>query len=211
MSERVWHVSIDGETYGPYTASELNKIANSGRLRPSDHIWREGMQEWQRADSLDGLFKATSPPQAPPSPIPATYEHSGTAYARTPDHGTWGKNSKPVFSDLFTPSGRRNRKSFSYFGLAALSLIVASLTIAFAVGQANQSPLPVILALIVVVIPTFCSAIFVSAQRLRDFGWPGAAALLFVVPALGQLLNIALLVIPGTVGPNRYGDDPTQE
>lgn len=169
------------------------------------------MQEWQRADSLDGLFRVSAPPQAPQSPSPATYEYSGTAYARSPGHDTWGTNSKPVFSDLFTPSGRRNRKSFFYFGVAALSLIVASLTCAFVIGRAIQSAVPVILAVVGVVVPTLCSAIFVSAQRLRDFGWPGAAALLFVVPALGQLLNIALLVIPGTVGPNRYGDDPTQE
>lgn len=167
------------------------------------------MSDWIRADSLDGLFSPEMPPplnlnrsQPPP--------RESIEAIRPQSVGPAGNGSKPVFADLFSASGRRNRKSYAYFCLAATALIVISLAVALVVGRSLQSLVPAVLVFLAVILPTFVSAIFVSAQRLRDFGWPGAATLIFLIPALGQFLNIALLVIPGNIGPNRYGDDPTQ-
>jgi len=61
-----------------------------------------------------------------------------------------------------------------------------------------------------VIAATWVSSLFVCAQRLRDFGWPGAAVLFGIIPGVGLILCLVLMVIPGTLGPNRYGEDPTQ-
>ena len=134
-----------------------------------------------------------------------------------------GSGSKPVFEDLIVPSGRRNRKSYLLFVLAEIALILTSLGCFVLVGAiasvfnnrfledvavAFQVVLAVIVGLLIVA--TLVSGLFVCAQRLRDFGWPGAAVLFCIIPGVGVILSLVLMVIPGTLGPNRYGEDPTQ-
>ena len=66
-----WHVSIDGSQRGPLTAEQIRSLAASGQLKPTDHIWKEGMGEWASASSIKGLFPPASP--RPPAPSPAGY------------------------------------------------------------------------------------------------------------------------------------------
>lgn len=56
-------------------------------------------------------------------------------------------------------------------------------------------------------VPVTVSSWAVGGQRCRDFGWTGWAVLLTMIPYIGLLFAVALMVIPGTVGDNRYGAD----
>lgn len=47
--------------------------------------------------------------------------------------------------------------------------------------------------------------IAVGARRFQDFGLPGFFAAVLVFPFVNILAMIALAIIPGTPGPNRYG------
>jgi uncharacterized membrane protein YhaH (DUF805 family) len=47
-----------------------------------------------------------------------------------------------------------------------------------------------------------------AAQRCRDCGWSGWCVLVALIPIVGFLFALALCVIPGTAGPNRFGPDP---
>jgi hypothetical protein len=76
---KVWHVVIGGKQYGPLSNSDLKSLAESGKLQPQDHIWKEGLAEWIPASKVKGLFppappppppKALAPPTAPPPPPP---------------------------------------------------------------------------------------------------------------------------------------------
>ena len=49
--------------------SELKALAESGRLKPTDNVWKEGLAEWIPASKVKGLFPP-SPPPLPPSPPP---------------------------------------------------------------------------------------------------------------------------------------------
>jgi len=104
--------------------------------------------------------------------------------------------SKPALQDIFKFAGRRNRKSyFIYLILYVLAwAIVISIAFATYVGW-------------VLVIPLIISGWAVAAQRCRDFGWTGWAALLTLLPYVGFLFSLAILFIPGNVGANRYGQD----
>jgi uncharacterized membrane protein YhaH (DUF805 family) len=45
-----------------------------------------------------------------------------------------------------------------------------------------------------------------TVKRLHDVNITGWAALTLIVPIVGIVAVLALLVIPGTPGPNAYGD-----
>ena len=122
---------------------------------------------------------------------------------------------KPVFEDLFTFSGRRNRKSYILLQLLYILIQIVFLITISIIG---------IVGFVVVLFAAFCSFI-VTAQRLRDIGLPGKLCLLFLIPSLIDLFLfgttfalisitvgftgwIVLMSIPGTVGENKYGPDP---
>ncbi|WP_297339283.1 DUF805 domain-containing protein [Pseudophaeobacter sp.] len=113
--------------------------------------------------------------------------------------------SKPVFEDLFSFEGRRNRKSYIYFSLAmiALSMVLGFVLVPIAVGTGGVG-----MVLFVLFLPILVSSWAVGAQRCRDFGWSGWAILIAMIPYVGVLFALAILFIPGNQGANRYGADP---
>tara|TARA_R110000850_G_scaffold118995_5_gene236164 strand:+ start:304 stop:708 length:405 start_codon:yes stop_codon:yes gene_type:complete len=133
--------------------------------------------------------------------------------------------SKPVFEDIFTFSGRRNRKSYFFFGLAVMFVIIALgvLMMAAIPGEAFMSgrygpmnynfdtmnPAMFLLAGLIG-IPVAIAGWAVGAQRCRDFGWTGWAVLITVIPYIGFIFALVMLFIPGTQGENRYGPDPLE-
>ena len=67
-----WHFTRDGKKYGPYTTAQLKQFAGSGRLLPTDLVWKEGTQGGKPASAVKGLFPATQPPsQRDAQPKPA--------------------------------------------------------------------------------------------------------------------------------------------
>jgi uncharacterized membrane protein YhaH (DUF805 family) len=115
--------------------------------------------------------------------------------------------SKPVFSDLFALQGRRNRKSYFLYALCIAVILIVVWGIAVAITSSAQSSVPMIVAYIISVILGI-SVWIVGAQRCRDFGWTGWAILLTLIPFVGAIFAIAILFVPGTQGPNRFGSDP---
>ncbi|MDE2007641.1 MAG: DUF805 domain-containing protein [Rhodospirillales bacterium] len=115
--------------------------------------------------------------------------------------------SKPVFEDIFSFSGRRNRKSYLLYGLAVFVLLVVLYGILFAIAAAAHAWWPIALVYLLM-IPLAISGWAVVSQRCRDFGWTGWAALITLIPVVGFIFAIALWFIPGNPGTNRYGPDP---
>ena len=50
-----WYYSQNGQQQGPVTAQFLKEKAISGELRPTDHLWKDGLKDWVAAGSLPGL------------------------------------------------------------------------------------------------------------------------------------------------------------
>jgi uncharacterized membrane protein YhaH (DUF805 family) len=118
--------------------------------------------------------------------------------------------SKPVFEDLFSFTGRRNRKSYILFQLALGCLFLAAVVVLLAANASmHRGLLGMALGVCgVLLVAAIVSNLAVTSQRCRDFGWTGWAQLLAFVPYLGVLFPFALMVVPGTLGDNRYGPDP---
>ncbi len=51
-----WYYLKQGQRHGPTSDRELLRLIEAGQLRPSDLVWRQGLPEWVRADSVEELF-----------------------------------------------------------------------------------------------------------------------------------------------------------
>ncbi len=114
--------------------------------------------------------------------------------------------SKPVFEDLFRFAGRRNRKSYALYALLLIVILGLVWGVAIALTGNDEYTMMVIAGIISVAAGV--SSWAVGAQRCRDFGWTGWAVLLTLIPYLGVVFSLAILFVPGNIGPNRYGPDP---
>jgi len=82
-----WYFYKEGEQRGPFDWEELNRQAEGGVFGPHDLVWTEGMENWVRADQIEGLFAAPQPPPFPdpPSSPEPTYQSRGQGiYQTTP-------------------------------------------------------------------------------------------------------------------------------
>ena len=41
-----WHYSINGQTFGPVTETDLDALARDGRLQPNSLVWQQGFAGW---------------------------------------------------------------------------------------------------------------------------------------------------------------------
>jgi len=114
--------------------------------------------------------------------------------------------SKPVFENIFTFSGRRNRKSFVFFHLAIIGIALLALLF----GSVLTAVSPVLgsvfwIAAIIFFIGMAVAGIAVTAQRIRDFGHSGCWIFLYLIPFVGFAASVALFFIPSNPGENKYG------
>ena len=118
--------------------------------------------------------------------------------------------SRPVFDDVFRFHGQRNRRSYILFTLGAWLLMLALTFLLVLVGASASDDAGTAAAVLwlLALVPFAWASWTVAAQRCRDVGWTGWAALLAVLPYVGLVFSLALFVIPGTSGPNRHGPDP---
>lgn len=66
-----WYFAHGGSRFGPVPREELDRSVQAGALLPSDLVWTEGMEQWQPAGSVPGLFPDgyVAPPVPPPVPV----------------------------------------------------------------------------------------------------------------------------------------------
>ncbi len=65
-----WHYAKNGEKAGPLSYSDLEALAKSGELFPTDLVWKKGMSQWVQASEVKDLFEkdeyvAETPPLLP--------------------------------------------------------------------------------------------------------------------------------------------------
>ena len=60
-----YHIAVNGKTSGPFDRNTLTQMALSGQLLSSSLVWKPGMTEWTKADSVDELKDLFMPPVPP--------------------------------------------------------------------------------------------------------------------------------------------------
>jgi hypothetical protein len=52
----MWYYTQDGKPMEPVPREELQRLAVSGLLKPTDLVWKDGMADWVRAGAASGLY-----------------------------------------------------------------------------------------------------------------------------------------------------------
>lgn len=63
-----YNVAVNGQATGPYVLNVLQQMAMAGQFTADSLVWKAGMADWMRADSIDelkGLFVNAMPPIPP--------------------------------------------------------------------------------------------------------------------------------------------------
>ena len=58
MAEQ-WYYAKGGQQHGPINAEGLKQLAATGRLQPSDLVWREGMPAWRKPARSEACSRRT--------------------------------------------------------------------------------------------------------------------------------------------------------
>lgn len=64
----LYHVAVNGQAAGPFELSVLRQMADTGRLSADSLVWKNGMEQWAKAGTIDelrSLFSGTMPPIPP--------------------------------------------------------------------------------------------------------------------------------------------------
>jgi predicted Zn finger-like uncharacterized protein len=67
--EAVWHIVVDGEQQGPYTAGQLAEYVTAGNLDFETFVWKEGFDDWKpirEVQDIAGKVKGAPAPAAAP-------------------------------------------------------------------------------------------------------------------------------------------------
>jgi hypothetical protein len=84
----VWYYSQNGQSVGPLEEPQILTLAEQGKIKREDLVWREGMPEWINAAAA-GLFKNG------PAATPATASPSAASGATAlPDYAKWIEESR---------------------------------------------------------------------------------------------------------------------
>ncbi|MBP7650100.1 MAG: DUF805 domain-containing protein [Phenylobacterium sp.] len=112
-------------------------------------------------------------------------------------------------------NGRARRSEYWLFALFVALVQMATGILSWFVGgdlseDAFATPASAIIALLYL---GFCLYIFVpsvavSFRRLHDSGRTAWWMLLVLIPILGHLVLLIFMILDGTPGANRFGDDP---
>jgi len=84
-----YHVSRDGQTYGPYTLEDLQRYVSSGNILLTDLAKSEEMPEWLPVAQILGTSGAQGTPPPAYAPSPAYPQTTGVAYPDPPNLN-WG-------------------------------------------------------------------------------------------------------------------------
>ena len=98
MTEK-WFIYKDQQQHGPMSWEKMIERVEAGSLESADMVWTEGMENWTRADQVEGLIPEPAQP-APPEPVsaPPSPNEAGTlqsAPAGATSYAAAGNPSKP--------------------------------------------------------------------------------------------------------------------
>jgi uncharacterized membrane protein YhaH (DUF805 family) len=206
-----WHYARSASQVGPISTEEVRRRLVADGFPADAIVWREGLENWQRAEDFPE-FRRTSKPMPPPLP-PASISANGK------------KLPMKILRLLFSFFGRINRAKYwlglgivyAFFfgaGMASWTLLSPNEIWSFIVGLWMMSGV--------------VSLLSIFSKRLHDLSrtawWVPAVfgvlvlVTVFRVPLAGHISNavmgvliIALGCLRGTRGPNRHGPDPLEK
>lgn len=116
---------------------------------------------------------------------------------------------------LFSFDGRISRKAFwlTFIAMFVLGMLIQVAALGPMMAAAMENPeaaasMSMPIWIWIVMIPMIWISFAVYAKRWHDFDKSGWLTLLVIIPFVGFIVLIVLGCIPGTPGPNRFGEAP---
>ncbi len=100
-----WHVVIEGNQQGPYSAQQVQDLIGSGKLGGEDYIWKDGFSDWQPIQSVPEF--ASQAPEAAASaaqPAPQASVEPAPEPDESPAETTAEVEAPPMGADPFAPA-----------------------------------------------------------------------------------------------------------
>jgi len=220
MAAVEWFYAKDNKQLGPVSAAELKQLADAGTLRPDDLVWREGMDDWQPARKIKGLFEEAAPPPpsgarpprpaAPAGPRPAL-EKSAAVFSRFGE-GT-GRHLFDILLELvrgqFTAplidSTGRLFGACGHYGLYAAVLVLLAFSLLLGIKTNRLDPIPTAIVQAAALLALqYAAGRFSAASDRLVRSTPGRMcstafldcfALLHMLAGLVALLALAILAV----------------
>ena len=117
------------------------------------------------------------------------------------------KPRSPVFWLLFSLKGRISRGIYwlAYLFILCVQSVVLAQVVSGGAGSFYELASSLGTA---VLIATLYSNAAIAVKRLHDIGYGGFLALALLIPFVNVAFTIWVGLLPGTAGPNRFGDTP---
>jgi len=107
MAEPIWYYAIDDQEHGPVTPAQLKEVARKGGLRPTDLVWKQGLDDWKPARHVAGLFPAKTKAKQTAAESPngngAAQEASDSTSADEAFESAWKQESSRWREDEHEP------------------------------------------------------------------------------------------------------------
>lgn len=107
-------------------------------------------------------------------------------------------------------SGRADRSEYWYFVLFQLIFAIAAMLLDNML-HLTFGVLPYGALYLLYALASLVPSLAVAVRRLHDINKSGWYLLVSLIPIAGSIWLLVLLVTKGTVGPNKYGVDPSGE
>jgi uncharacterized membrane protein YhaH (DUF805 family) len=123
------------------------------------------------------------------------------SFFSAPDKIAWYRQN------MYRTTGRLNRLHFLTYGLLNFMFCAGIFIVAVLLGVLTSSEAFLGLAFLVC-LPFSVAGYITSIRRAHDFDVTGWVVLIFLVPYINTIAGLVFLLVPGTIGPNKYGPDP---
>lgn len=128
----MWHVMRSGRKYGPFTPTQLKEMAQTGKLVPSDHVWKAGLSEWVPASKVRELWLSSLSQRADAEPSQSGDTANGGELTGS------RSSAGDVFEFVSLAASRKRSKHFARkkpkIALQLLTLLGGFLAVAFLFG-----------------------------------------------------------------------------
>lgn len=110
-----------------------------------------------------------------------------------------------IIQDFFTFSGRINR--LNYFYATATNYLLLFSIYKFLLNNLHSN-LFILLFIVLLCLALSTSGLSINIRRLHDIDKSSWFLLISFIPFIGHAFLVYLFFAKGTVGPNKYGDEP---
>ncbi|MGF1582687.1 MAG: DUF4339 domain-containing protein [Gemmataceae bacterium] len=122
----IWYYTSGGQQQGPVVTEDLQRLAESGELRPNDLVWEDDTPNWVRAKTVQKLF-----PKGVPSTPENTRPKEQPRHSRRPrpdnENSRLRRRNRPTSPKNQKPTSNGAIVGFTILGVVVVSIVLGAI------------------------------------------------------------------------------------